>query len=146
MSPPWGQEIPRVEVNVWERVYLKTTRTFGYCSGFGWSRGERIYFIELENDTILVTKHEIIVTGRMEPNTVKKPAYAVGDTFGTLRERVMLVSNPPTTKQRLVLGVQVADQAWYYLVEWRSPMLIPTSIVCERFSMVREEDLIRVMV
>ncbi|MBD2505073.1 DUF1392 family protein [Anabaena azotica] len=139
LSPPWGQEIPPVEVNVWERVYLTALRTFGYCSGFGWSKGEWVYFIELENDTILATKQEILGTSRMEANTVKQPAYAVGD-------RVMLVSNPPTTKQRLVLGVQVADQAWYYLVEWRSPMLVPTSIVCDRFSLVREEDLIRVMV
>ncbi|MBD2505119.1 DUF1392 family protein [Anabaena azotica] len=139
LSPPWGQEIPPVEVNLWERVYLKASRTFGYCSGFGWSKGEWVYFIKLENDVILATKDEILTTGRMETNTVRNPAYIVGD-------RVMLVSNPPTTKQRLVLGVQVADRSWYYLVEWLSPMLVPTSLVCNRFSLVKEEDLVRVNV
>jgi hypothetical protein len=139
LSPPWGQEIPPVNVKVWERVYLKASRTFGYCSGFGWSKGEWVYFIKLENDVILATLDEILATGRMEANTVRNPVYVVGD-------RVMLVSNPPTTKQRLVLGLQVVDSAWYYLVEWRSPMLFPTSLACDRFSLVREEDLVRVMV
>ena len=139
LSPPWRGEIPPVEVNLWERVYLKPSRTFGYCCGLGWSNGQWVYFIELENYIIHATKNEIVGTGRVEAGAVKKPDYVIGD-------RVMLVSNPPTTKQRFVLGVQVADNAWFYLVEWRSPMLIQMSIICDRFSLVREEDLVRVMV
>ncbi|MHC5778763.1 DUF1392 family protein [Nostoc sp.] len=33
LSPPWGQTIPPVAVNLLERVFLRTTRTFGYCCG-----------------------------------------------------------------------------------------------------------------
>ena len=139
LSPPWGGEIPRVKVNLWERVYFTPLRTFGYCSGFGWSNGEWVYFINLENEVVQATQNNIIGTGRMEAGAVKKPTYVVGD-------RVLLVSNPPTTKQRLVLGIQVVDNAWFYLVEWRSPMLVPTSIICDGVSLVREEDLVRVMV
>ncbi|RUR73540.1 hypothetical protein DSM107007_53840 [Nostoc sp. PCC 7120 = FACHB-418] len=29
LSPPWGQEIPPVEINLSEKVYFKTDRTFG---------------------------------------------------------------------------------------------------------------------
>ena len=62
LSPPWGQEILPVEVNVWERVYLKASRSLVYSSGFGWTRGEWRYFIELEKDNILATKQEILAT------------------------------------------------------------------------------------
>ncbi|BCL39932.1 DUF1392 family protein [Nostoc sp. MS1] len=139
LSPPWGQEIPPVEVNLWERVYLKASRTFGYCSGLGWSKGEWVYFIDLEDEVVHATKHEIVPTGRMEPSTVKKPAFVIGD-------RVMLVGHAPVTKQRLVLGVQLVDRGWFYVVEWQSPMLVPTISMFNRSSLVREEDLVRVKV
>ncbi|HEY9799438.1 MAG TPA: DUF1392 family protein [Leptolyngbyaceae cyanobacterium] len=138
LSPPWGQEIPSVGVNLWERVYFQPLRTFGYCSGFQWSSGQWVYIIDLKDEVIQTIKNEIIPTGRMEPNTAEKPAYAVGD-------RVMLVKDAPTTKQRLVLGIQVVDKTWFYLVEWRSPMLVK-SIFTFNTSLVREEDLVRVMV
>ncbi|BAT56813.1 hypothetical protein NOS3756_58250 (plasmid) [Nostoc sp. NIES-3756] len=139
LSPPWGREIPPVEVNLWERVYIKASRTFGYCSGLGWSKGQWVYFIDLEDEVVHATKHEIVATGRMEPSTVKKPAYVIGD-------RVMLVGHAPGTKQRLVLGVQQVDRGWFYVVEWQSPMLVPTISMFNRSSLVREEDLVRVKV
>jgi Protein of unknown function (DUF1392) len=37
LSPPWLGTIPPVEVNLLERVYLRTTRTFGYCCGMQWN-------------------------------------------------------------------------------------------------------------
>jgi hypothetical protein len=137
LSPPWGQEMPPVEVNLWERVYLKASRTFGYCSGLGWNRGQWVYFIDLENEVVHATKYEIVATGRMETSIVKKPAYVIGD-------RVMLVGLAPGTKQRLVLGVQLVDKTWFYVVEWQSPMLVPTISMFNRSSLVREEDLVRV--
>ncbi|MBD2504608.1 DUF1392 family protein [Anabaena azotica] len=139
LSPPWRGEIPPVEVNLWERVYFTPLRTFGYCSGFQWSKGEWVYLIDLKDEIVQTIKQEIIGTGRMEANTVRKPAYVVGD-------RVMLVNDAPGTKQRLVLGLQVVDKTWFYLVEWRSPMLIKSTSTFNRFSLVREEDLVRVMV
>ena len=139
LSPPWGQKIPSVEVNLWERVYFTPLRTFGYCSGFQWSSGQWVYIIDLKNEFIQTIKQEIIPTGRMEPNTVEKPAYAIGD-------RVMLVGDAPATKQRLVLGIQVVDKAWFYLVEWQSPMLDNSTSSFNSSSLVAEADLIRVMV
>jgi len=139
LSPPWGREIPPVKVNLWERVYFQPLRTFGYCSGFQWSSRQWVYIIDLKDEVVQTIQNEIIGTGRMEANTVKKPAYAVGD-------RVMLVKDAPFTKQRLVLGVQVVDKSWFYFVEWRSPMLDKSTSTLNRFSLVREEDLVRVMV
>ncbi|MBD2505553.1 DUF1392 family protein [Anabaena azotica] len=139
LSAPWGQEIPLFEVNLWERVYLKALRTFGYCSGFRWDRGQWVYLIELKNEIVQASKYGIITTGRMEPNTVEKPAYAIGD-------RVMLVNDAPFTKQRLVLGLQFVDSAWFYLVEWHSPMLDPNTSSFNSSSLVAEAELVRVMV
>jgi hypothetical protein len=79
LSPPWGQEIPPVEINLWERVYFKANRRFGYCCGLQWYRQRWDYVIDVENDIIRATKHEILGTGRIEPTTVKKPAFVLGD-------------------------------------------------------------------
>lgn len=138
LSPPWGQQIPPVEVNLWERVYFTPLRVFGYCSGFQWSSGQWVYIIDLKDEVIQTLKNSIITTGRIEPNTVEKPAYAIGD-------RVMLVKDAPTTKQRLVLGVQFSHRDWFYLVEWISPTLAPNTPTFNT-SLVKETDLVRVMV
>ncbi|MEJ6487744.1 DUF1392 family protein [Nostoc punctiforme UO1] len=43
LSPPWRGTIPPVEVNLLERVYLRTTRTFGYCCGMQWKHECWVY-------------------------------------------------------------------------------------------------------
>jgi hypothetical protein len=37
LSPPWGKEIPPLEVSLLEKVYVTTTKSFGYCCGVEWS-------------------------------------------------------------------------------------------------------------
>ncbi|MDZ8261960.1 DUF1392 family protein [Nostoc sp. ChiQUE01b] len=50
LSSPWGQNIPPVEVNLLEKVYLKTNRTFGYCCGVQWYSDCWNYVIEVKDD------------------------------------------------------------------------------------------------
>jgi hypothetical protein len=45
ISPPWGRTIPPVAVNLLERVFLRTTRTFGYCSGVQWKHECWLYTV-----------------------------------------------------------------------------------------------------
>ena len=37
ISPPCGQRIPSLLVNLLERVYVKSAKAFGYCTGVEWS-------------------------------------------------------------------------------------------------------------
>ena len=139
LSPPWGQTIPPIEVNLLERVYLRTTRTFGYCCGIQWKHECWIYSIDCRNEILHATQNQIIATGELEAITVQKPAFVLG-------ERVMLCSHDKGTKQRLILGIALVHNYWFYLVELMSPTLIKTPTISNRFSLVGEKSLVRVNV
>ncbi|MDZ8261959.1 DUF1392 family protein [Nostoc sp. ChiQUE01b] len=47
-------------------------------------------------------------------------------------------------KQRLVLGIELIEKSWFYFVELASPDFPKVSTMTSRFSLVREEDLVRV--
>jgi hypothetical protein len=139
LSPPWGDQIPPVEINLLERVYFKANRRFGYCCGLQWYQQRWDYVIDVENDIVRATKHEILGTGRIKPTTVKKPSFVLGD-------RVLLQFPNRGTKQRLILGVELIEKSWFYKVELASPAFPLSSTMTNRFSLVREEDLVRVNV
>ncbi|MCC5669815.1 DUF1392 domain-containing protein [Nostoc sp. CHAB 5784] len=137
ISPPWGQTIPPVEVNLLERVYLRTTRTFGYCCGIQWKHECWLYTVDCGNEILHATQHQIIGTGQLETVTVQKPAFVLG-------ERVMLCSHDKETKQRLILGIALVNNSWFYIVELMSPTLTPPLTISNRFSLVGEKSLVRV--
>ncbi|MCC5639779.1 DUF1392 domain-containing protein [Nostoc sp. CHAB 5844] len=139
LSPPWDNQIPPVEVNLLEKVYLKTNRTFGYCLGVQWYGDCWNYVVDVKNDFIYATKHQIIGTGQIQARTVKKPAFVLG-------ERVLLQFPNHGTKQRLILGIELIGKSWFYLVELTLPTFEQPLITTNRFSLVREEDLVRVNV
>ena len=78
ISPPWGKTIPPVEVNLLERVYLKTTRTFGYCSGMQWNHECWLYTVICGDEIVHATEYQIIGTGQLEPNGTKKSSKLCG--------------------------------------------------------------------
>jgi hypothetical protein len=139
LSPPWGRIIPPVEVNLLERVYLRTTKTFGYCCGIEWKHECWIYSIDCRNEILHATQNQIIETGELEAIKVQKPAFVLG-------ERVIICSYDKGTKQRLILGIALVHNSWFYLVELMSPTLIKTPIISNRFSLVGEKSLVRVNV
>ena len=139
ISPPWGKTIPPVEVNLLERVYLRTTRAFGYCSGVQWKHESWLYTVICGNEIVHATEHQIIGTGQLEALTVQKPAFVLG-------QRVMLCAYGDGTKQRLILGVVLVDKFWFYVVELVSPTLTKTPTIFSRFSLVAEKSLARVKV
>jgi Protein of unknown function (DUF1392) len=138
LSPPWHSQIPPLEVNLLERVYICTTRTFGYCCGIQWKQDRWIYAIDCNRDIVHATKHQIIATGQIQTTTLEKPAFKLG-------ERVMLCSHHEGTKQRLVLGIQLVNNSWFYFVEWMPPALEEISLD-SRLALVSERDLVRVNV
>ncbi|MBD2254878.1 DUF1392 domain-containing protein [Nostoc parmelioides] len=139
LSPPWGNQILPLEVNLFEKVYLKTNRTFGYCCGVQWYGDCWNYIIEIKNDFNYATKHQIISTGNIQTRILKKPSFVLG-------ERVLLQFGDRGTKQRLILGIELIEKSWFYLVELTSPTFEQPLITTNRFSLVREEDLVRVKV
>jgi hypothetical protein len=139
LSPPWGQTIPPVAVNLLERVYLRTTRTFGYCCGIQWKHETWLYSIDCGNEILQATQHQIIGTGELEAISVQKPAFVLG-------KRVILCSHDKGTKHRLILGIALVNNSWFYLVELMSPTLTPTLTISNRFSLVGEKSLMRVNV
>jgi hypothetical protein len=139
LSPPWRGTIPPVAVNLLERVFLRTTRTFGYCCGMQWKHECWIYSIDCRNEILHATQNQIIGTGELEVIKVQKSAFALG-------ERVILCSHDKGTKQRLILGIALVHNSWFYLVELMSPTLIKTPTISNRFSLVGEKSLVRVNV
>ncbi|MCW5318364.1 DUF1392 domain-containing protein [Nostoc sp. KVJ3] len=139
LSPPWRGTIPPIEVNLLERVYLRTTRTFGYCCGMQWKHECWIYSIDCRNEILHATQNQIIGTGELETLTVQKPTFVLG-------ERVMLCSHDKGTKQRLILGIGLVNNSWFYLIELMSPTLTQSRTISNRFSLVGEKSLVRVNV
>ncbi|MCC5604133.1 DUF1392 domain-containing protein [Nostoc favosum] len=139
LSPPWGQTIPPVAVNLLERVYLRTTRTFGFCCGVQCQHETWLYSIDCRNEILHATQNQIIGTGELEAITVQKPAFVLG-------ERVMLCSHDKGTKQRLILGIGLVNNSWFYVVELMSPTLTQSRTISNRFSLVGEKSLLRVKV
>ena len=137
LSQPWGQTMPPVEVNLLERVYLRTTRTFGYCCGVQWKHECWIYSIDCRNEIVHATQHQIIGTGDLVTLPVPKPAFVLG-------QRVLLCSHDKGAKHRLILGIALVNNSWFYLVELMSPTLIKTPTISNRFSLVGEKSLVRV--
>ncbi|MBW4458186.1 MAG: DUF1392 domain-containing protein [Nostoc indistinguendum CM1-VF10] len=85
------------------------------------------------------TQNQIIGTGELEAIKVQKPAFVLG-------ERVMLCSHDKGTKQRLILGIGLVNNSWFYLVELVSPTLTQSRTISNRFSLVGEKSLVRVNV
>ncbi|RCJ24402.1 hypothetical protein A6770_28305 [Nostoc minutum NIES-26] len=137
-SPPWGQQMLSLEVNLSEKVYLTDSKTFGYCCGVLWQE-EWVYAIAVDRSITYFTKHEIIGTGRVQSTYLRKPAFVLG-------ERVMLRFDSHATKQRLVLGIVLVNNVWFYVVELISPALVRPLAAPARFPLVGEQDLIRVHV
>ncbi|WP_414569432.1 DUF1392 family protein [Nostoc sp. CCY 9925] len=138
LSPPWGQQMPSLEVHLSEKVYLTTNHTFGYCYGVQWEQDKWVYAIAVERSISYVTKREIIGTGRLQSTYLRKPAFVLGD-------RVMLRFDSHATKQRLILGIVLVNNAWFYVIEMISPALVRPLATPVRFPLVSEQDLIRVL-
>jgi Protein of unknown function (DUF1392) len=138
LSPPWGRIIPPVEVNLLERVYLRTTKTFGYCCGIQWKHECWLYSIDCRNEILHATQHQIIGTGELVNLTAPKPAFVLG-------QKVILTSHSNDAKQRLILGIGLVNNSWFYLVELVSPSLTKSPTIWNRFSLVGEKSLVRVL-
>ncbi|MBC1279745.1 DUF1392 family protein [Nostoc sp. UCD121] len=114
LSPPWGKEIPPLEVSLLEEVYVTTTKSFGYCCGVEWSAKGWSYEIVSSNDNLTVLGREIIGTGKLQLVTKDKPMFGLGE----LVEFRFHGDGPPV---RIVQSIQLICDCWFYCIEWMSP-------------------------
>jgi hypothetical protein len=114
LSPPWGKEIPPLEVSLLEKVYVTTTKSFGYCCGIEWSAQGWSYEIVSGNDNLTVLGREIIGTGNLQLVTKEKPVFGLG-------ELVEFRFHGDGPAIRIVQGIQLICDSWFYCTEWMSP-------------------------
>ncbi|WP_100903984.1 DUF1392 family protein [Nostoc flagelliforme] len=111
ISPPWGQQIPHLLVSLLERVYVKSARAFGYCTGVERSERGWKYEIFACNTNITAFGSELICTGNLQLEAIAKPVFRLGE----LVEFRFHGDGPPI---RIVQGIQLINDAWFYSVEW----------------------------
>ncbi|MFN6565781.1 DUF1392 family protein [Dendronalium sp. ChiSLP03b] len=116
ISPPWGQQIPPLCISLLERVYVTTTKSFGYCCGVEWSDNGWEYSITLDNEIVSVRGHEIVGSGQLQSLEIGQLVFMVG-------ELVKFRFAADGSKIRTVLGIQLINGAWFYSIEWLSPAL-----------------------
>jgi Protein of unknown function (DUF1392) len=140
ISPPWGQHFPPLSISLLERVYLTTTKSFGYCWGVEWLQDEWSYAVALNDEVVYTSASQLIGTGKLELG-IDSPVFALG-------EKVVFRCNRDFSKLRIVQGIHKIDDFWAYTVEWASPELcecdgkLCTSGDCRAW--VTDTDLVRV--
>ncbi|MCC5670396.1 DUF1392 domain-containing protein [Nostoc sp. CHAB 5784] len=108
--------MPPLLVSLLERVYVKSAKAFGYCTGVEWSEGGWKYEIFTLHNNITVLESELIGTGNLQPNTKEKPVFRLGE----LVEFRFHGDGPPI---RIVQGIQLINDCWFYSIEWMSPAI-----------------------
>lgn len=115
LSPPWGQQIPPLSVNLLERVYVTTAKSFGYCCGVEWLQGEWSYAVALETKVVYTSASQLRGTGKLQSG-IDKPVFTLG-------EKVVFRCNRDTNNFRIVQGIHLIDDFWTFTVELASPQL-----------------------
>ncbi|WP_175586964.1 DUF1392 family protein [Nostoc sp. UIC 10630] len=105
-----------LEVSLLEKVYVTTTKSFGCCCGVEWSGKGWSYEIVSGNDNLTVLGREIIATGNLQLVTKEKLVFSLGE----LVEFRFYGDGQPT---RIVQGIQLICDSWFYSIEWMSPSI-----------------------
>lgn len=140
ISPPWGQDIPPLSISLLERVYLTTTKSFGYCCGVEWFQDDWSYAVALNNEVIYTSALQLRGTGKLQLG-IDKPVFTLG-------QRVVFRCNRDVSKLRIIQGIHKIDDFWTYTVEWASPALTECDgkliTSGDRRAWVTNTDLVRV--
>jgi hypothetical protein len=140
ISPPWGQDIPPLTISLLERVYLTTTKSFGYCCGVEWLQDDWSYAVALNDEVIYTSALQLRGTRKLQTD-IDKPVFTLG-------QRVVFRCNQDVSKLRIVQGIHLIDDFWTYTVELTSPQLCECDgeliTSGDRRAWVTDTDLVRV--
>ncbi|MBD2344726.1 DUF1392 domain-containing protein [Anabaena subtropica FACHB-260] len=138
ISPPWGQDIPALAVQILEKVFLPSANLSGYCCGIHWEEQEWVYAIVCFGETFYVRSGEFSPTNVLKNTNISTPAFKLGD--------VVEVDFSEQPNQRIIQGIFSLKNSWLYAVEWRSPILTETTSAQSRLIWLADIDLVRVKV
>ncbi|WP_066377149.1 MULTISPECIES: DUF1392 family protein [unclassified Anabaena] len=149
ISPPWGRKLSMPIFGLLERVYVMNTDIFAYCCGMQWEQEGWNYAIAIGKNIIYTSGSEITGTGRLHLVTPEKPVFRLGELV-----EFRFAGNIP--KLRTVLGIQLINQSWFYVIEWKSPTIDDTvtsrnwntdcshSCLSDRLAWVTDYDLMKI--
>ncbi|WGV26758.1 DUF1392 domain-containing protein [Halotia branconii] len=136
ISPPWGQVMPPLVVQMHEKVFLSGSDLSGYCCGVHWEAQEWIYAIVCFGETLYLPRREFYATNLWENATVSIPAFKLGDVVE------VDFSEQPT--RRIIQGIFSLKNNWLYAVDWRSPILEEGTLAPSRTIWLADVDLVSV--
>jgi hypothetical protein len=138
ISPPWGENIPPLAVQIQEKVFLPSSNLPGYCCGVHWENEEWIYAIVCHDETVYLRHEEFLATKVLRSNTVAEPAFKLGD--------VVEVDFSEQPNKRIIQGIFSLKHNWLYAVEWRSPILAEKTSAQSRLIWLADIDLVKLSV
>lgn len=134
-SPPWGEVIPPLAVQIQEKVFLSNSDLSGYCYGVHWEQQEWIYAIVCLGETLYLPQDEFYPTKILNKTPVSTPAFELGDVVE------VDFSEQPT--HRIIQGIFHLKNNWLYAVEWRSPILEEAPSDQSRIIWLADVDLVK---
>lgn len=138
ISPPWGETIPSLAVQIREKVFLPSFNLPGYCCGVHWEDEEWMYAIVCHNETLYLRDDEFSATNVLGGNTVATPAFKLGD--------VVEVDFSEQPNKRMIQGIFSLKHNWLYAVEWSSPILPEKTSAQSRLIWLADIDLVKLSV
>ena len=131
ISPPW-EKVPQVIATFGQKVYVHNVNVFGYCCGYQWEDGRLNYAIATKASKFYLSEKGMSPVHRFAEIAVK-PLFELGDLV-----QFQFAKEPGI---RLILGVQLINETWFYTIEWESPRLAKDD---NSLAWVAEDDLVRV--
>ena len=131
ISPPW-EKVPQAIATFGQKIYVPNVNIFGYCCGYQWEDERLNYAINTDAGKFYLSEKEMLPVHRFAEIAVK-PLFELGDLV-----QFQFAKEPGI---RLILGVQLINETWFYTIEWESPRLAKDD---NSLAWVAEDDLVKI--
>ncbi|MEA5603521.1 DUF1392 domain-containing protein [Nostoc sp. UHCC 0252] len=138
ISPPWGQAMPPLAVQMLEKVFLSNSDLPGYCCGVHWEGQEWIYAILCLGEMLYLPSKEFHRTNVFKNSTAPTQAFQLGDIVE------VDFSEQPT--RRIIQGIFSLKNNWLYGVEWCPPVVGERASNQSRLIWLADIDLVKAWV
>ncbi|MBE8989786.1 DUF1392 domain-containing protein [Nostoc sp. LEGE 12450] len=136
LSPPWGQTMPPLAVQILEEVFLSSSDLPGYCCGVHWEGQEWVYAIFCLGEILYLPSKEFHPTNVFKNGVVPSSLFKLGD--------IVEVDFTPQPTRRIIQGIFRLKSSWLYGVEWCTPIVEETALSQSQFIWLADVDLVKV--
>ncbi|MBW4429672.1 MAG: DUF1392 domain-containing protein [Nostoc desertorum CM1-VF14] len=134
ISPPWGQAMPPLAVQMREKVFLPTSNLSGYCCGVYWEGQEWVYAIVCRGKILYLPSKEFHPTNVFKNAAVPTSVFQLGD--------IVEVDFSFQSTRRIIQGFFCLKNNWLYGVEWCPPIVEETALAQSRLIWLADVDLV----